>query len=234
MNPKNFEAFCAHAAAEHPKEACGLLVSVGGKEVYMPCVNTSESPNEQFTVRAEDYLKASLSGKILAVCHSHPDGAAVFSEADLSACEASALPWYVINCPGFNQARNDPCGFVAPLVGREFVHGIHDCYGLVRDYYAQELRLQLPDFPRADKWWDKGENLYLDNYTKAGFRQVDTLQKHDGILMQIRSPVANHAAVYLGDGVILQHLFGHLSQRTVYGGFWSKHTTHIMRHESQA
>ena len=48
--------------------------------------------------------------------------------------------------------------------------------------------------------------------------------------MQVASPVPNHAAVYLGDGLILHHLQGRLSSRDVYGGYWQKITTHILRY----
>jgi cell wall-associated NlpC family hydrolase len=48
--------------------------------------------------------------------------------------------------------------------------------------------------------------------------------------MQVASPVPNHAAVYLGDGLILHHLQGRLSSRDVYGGYWQKVTTHALRH----
>lgn len=233
MNPASLQAFRAHALAEHPKEACGLLVAVDGKEKYVACRNTAKTPHEQFALSADDYLAADLAGKILAVCHSHPNGAAVFSVADRSACEASALPWYVLSTPGCSLARVEPCGFKAPLLGREFVHGIHDCYGLVRDYYDQELAVTLPDFPRDDKWWEAGGNLYLENYMKAGFQVVSDLKQHDVILMQLRAKVVNHSAVYLGNGTIVQHVFGHLSHRTVYGGFWTKHTKMVVRHESQ-
>jgi cell wall-associated NlpC family hydrolase len=75
-------------------------------------------------------------------------------------------------------------------------------------------------------------NLYLDNFGSAGFHTTDLadLQVGDVLLMQVASPVPNHAAVYLGDGLILHHLQGRLSSRDVYGGYWHKVTTHALRH----
>ena len=58
------------------------------------------------------------------------------------------------------------------------------------------------------------------------------IRKGDVLLMQIASPVPNHAAIYLDDGVIMQHVAGRLSSRDVYGGYWAKHTTHVLRHRS--
>jgi proteasome lid subunit RPN8/RPN11 len=233
LNAQNLQEFQAHAQAEHPREACGLLIAIDGKERYIECRNAAEEPHQHFVLPAEDWLAATMRGTILAVCHSHPDAAATPSLADRSACEATRLPWYILSCPGFALERIEPCGFQAPLLGREFVHGIHDCYALVRDYYKQVLSIELPEFEREDNWWNKGDNLYLENYFKAGFRKVEDLQEHDGIIMQVRAPTANHAAVYLGDDKIMHHLYGHLSNRTVYGGYWARNTVCIVRHESR-
>jgi len=51
--------------------------------------------------------------------------------------------------------------------------------------------------------------------------------------MQVCSDVANHAALYLGDGVIAAHLHGRLSTREVYNGsgFYFTHTLMTLRHE---
>jgi proteasome lid subunit RPN8/RPN11 len=220
----------AHAARAYPREACGLLVANGHKAVYVPCENVATEPELRFRIQPRAYLDAERHGPIIAVCHSHPNGRAQPSEADRAACEACKLPWYIFAYPADELVRIEPCGYRVPLVGREFVHGVLDCYALVRDFYAQELKIELPDYERPDDWWEHGQDLYLDNFQKAGFRRVDTLQKYDGILMQIRSPTANHAAVYLGDDIILQHLAGTLSHRTVYGGYWAKNTMMFVRH----
>lgn len=49
--------------------------------------------------------------------------------------------------------------------------------------------------------------------------------------MQVRSKngVPNHAAVYLGDGLMLHHMYGRLSSRDVYGGYWREVTRLVVR-----
>jgi len=229
MTPEALEAFKAHARAEYPREACGLLVN----SRYVSCRNLAETPAEHFVLSPHDYLAASQQGKVEAVCHTHPNASAEPSEADRAACEASQLPWYILSWPTEVLRSIAPCGHVTPLLGRAFVHGIHDCYGLVRDYYKQTLGIEIPDYERRDQWWERGENLYMEFFAEAGFVSVPDLQPHDVILMQVRSPVANHAAVYLGNNIMIHHLWGRLSKRDVYGGYWAKHTRLIVRHRSR-
>ena len=90
------------------------------------------------------------------------------------------------------------------------------------------------DFERRDEWWKIGENLYLDNFEKAGFRKtsLDKLQKGDVILMTINSPVPNHGAVYLGDNMILHHVHGRLSTRDIFGGYWLKNAMVYLNYEN--
>ena len=234
MNEINQSLALAHAAKEFPREACGLLVIQKGREVYCPCRNIGVG-TDQFVIHPEDYVAADRQGEIVGVFHSHPNLPPEPSQADRVACEATGLPWSIVSFPAGQWAQIKPVGYVAPLVGRQWAHGVLDCYALVRDWYVQERGIELPDFERFDEWWKRGMNLYLDNFGTAGFGVTDQtaqtdLQVGDVLLMQVASPVPNHAAVYLGDGLILQHLQGRLSSRDVYGGYWQKVTTHALRH----
>ena len=96
-------------------------------------------------------------------------------------------------------------------VGRPFLHGIFDCYTLVRDFYRREWGLWLPaNIQRTYGWWENGENLYVDGAPKYGFRTADDVRRHDLIVMKF-GPVPNHGAIYLGDGKILHHVGGRFS-----------------------
>jgi proteasome lid subunit RPN8/RPN11 len=223
-----------HARADYPREACGLLVIRKGREVYARCRNIGVG-TDQFVIHPEDYAAADIQGEIVGVVHSHPGMSPEPSQADRVACEASGLPWHIVGFPSEDWVRIEPTGFVAPLVGREWSHGVLDCYSLVRDWFRSERGVLLPNFARFDDWWKRGENLYLDNFAQVGFEAVNfadlrSLQPGDCFLMQVASPVPNHAAVYLGDGLILHHLQGRLSSRDVYGGYWQKVTTHVLKY----
>lgn len=238
MKDATREQFIEHGLAEFPKEACGLIVVRKGKEMYIPCRNDATDPEQHFVLSGKDYADAEDRGDIIAVAHTHPNASSKPSDADRTACEESGLPWYILsimqdldNPPAVGEMEYiEPCGYVAPLVGRTFVHGIHDCYTIIRDWYKQERDIILPNFNREDQWWENGGNLYMENFPKAGFEEAKGKPEvGDVILMQVRSSVPNHAGVYLGDGVMLHHMYGRLSTREVYGGYWAEVTVKFLR-----
>jgi len=234
MQPEALSAFCAHAQEVFPSECCGVLILVKGRERYVPCRNTHPDGGDYFEMHPEDFAAAEDLGDILGICHSHSNFSAEPTESDRVMLELDTVPWYTLGWPSGKLIRTEPTGWKAPLIGRTFFHGVLDCYALCRDYYSETHNIQLPDYPRKDEWWLHRENLYLDNFKEAGFHTISEaeLKPGDAILMQIFSPVPNHAAIYLGDNVILQHLQGRLSGREIYGGFYRKATTHFLRHRS--
>ncbi len=116
--------------------------------------------------------------------------------------------------------------------GRIFKYEKSHCYDLARDWFLNELGIALPDFDRGeDEWWIKGENRFVDYFPQAGFYQTnETPRRGNLLLMRIMSPVTNHCAVYVGNNYILHHLYGRLSCRDIYGSFFRRSTTHILRH----
>ena len=243
MTPDTVIAIALHAQAQYPRECCGLVVVIKGRERYVACSNTAAG-TDHFVLPPEQYAAAEDQGEIVAIVHSHPDVPADASQADLVACEATGLPWYIVRVDLVNGAALagqmitiEPTGYQAPLVGRQFQHGVLDCYQLVVDWYARERSITLMQFDRADNWWDDGtSDLYTQGFPQAGFvRLADgaPLEEGDVILMQIRSRnnVPNHAAIYLGDGLMLHHLHGRLSSRDVYGGYFLESTRAVLRYQ---
>ncbi|MDR5774917.1 MULTISPECIES: C40 family peptidase [unclassified Caballeronia] len=244
MNDATKKAISDHALSCYPAESCGLVILQDGTECYVPCRNLSATPGEHFVMSPEDYALAEDMGPILAVVHSHPGAPARPSMADKAIAEKSGIDKWVIISVGVQDDGSvgtedwcefGPSGYSAPLIGREFVHGVHDCYSIVRDYYKVERGIDLPDFERDDRWWEDGKsNLYMEHFAEAGFVDVGQdaqLQPGDVLLMQIRSKndVPNHAGIYLGDNVMLHHMHGRLSGRTVWGGMWAHALRTVLR-----
>ena len=219
-----------HAKQEYPRESCGVVIIYKGKEKYIPCRNIAED-NNHFIIHEEDYANAEDLGEIIKIVHSHPRSNPQPSPADMVKIEETEIPWIIINPITEHWTETHPSGYKAPLIGRQFAFGVLDCYSLIRDYYKETLGIELLNFNRTDKFWERGENLYMDNFEKAGFIKVNDIKEHDVIIMYLGASIPNHGGVYIGDGKILHHPQGRLSSRDVYGGYWLKNTKVIVRHK---
>lgn len=235
MRKHLLDAIRAHAAAEYPREACGLIVQAGRRQVYVPCENTAADAAEEFRISADAYAAAEDRGEVIGVVHSHPDASSRPSVRDVAACNSGTVPWHILSWPEGDLRTIVP--EEAPLIGRPWAHGTdHDCYGLIRAWYRQERGIELPRYPHDWHWWETGDDLYLKHYADAGFEAVrdGTLQVGDVILMQIQARQINHGAIYLGDDRILHHLYGRLSGVDVWGGYWRERARLVVRYTGPA
>lgn len=243
LTAKLKKAIQAHAAQVYPSECCGVIVN---KE-YIPCRNISEN-KDQFEIHHEDLAKAEDLGEIQAYVHSHPNATARASEIDLIQIELHEKPWVICAYPDIEFQIYEPCGYKAPLIGRNYIHGIQDCYAIVRDFYKRELDIQLIDFERHDCWWESKENksLYLDGFGEAGFVEVSDMQYGDVLLCRVgRTEHVNHAVIWLGEqtelkseqtescvgsSIILHHPYGRKSVREVFGQQWQERVAKVVRY----
>lgn len=215
----------AHALACEPLESCGLLLS---DDSYLPCKNVAMNPLDTFEISPDAWIDAESNGRaVSAVVHSHPDGVPWLSSSDRHMQLQTGVPWIVVCNGDLHEYLPVP-----PLVGRVFSHGSMDCYTLMRDAYHL-CGIRLPEFEREDNWWCTGAELYLDNMAATGFYQVPVEQAQPGdvFLIHLGSSAANHAAVYLGEQMILHHPPNHFSRRDPFSGFWARYLHSVWRHE---
>lgn len=238
-----------HARMVFPEESCGFIVA--GK--YLPMKNIAKDSSEHisdkescgcrlcaFEIADRDYLKHAKS--LQAVVHSHPNGPAFPSASDMLHQQASDVAWIILTLDAERSGPTTVWGGdcpIEPLVGREFVHGVTDCYSTIRDVFAlghEGMKAQGMDWPfkpivlpigeRDDCWWtSEGENndLYEANYPKVGFVEISLsdVRPGDAFLGKIKSERLNHGGVLLGGNLILHHLPNRLSRREP-AGIWSR------------
>lgn len=245
------DAIVAHALDCYPSECCGVIVN--GK--YIACTNTS-TQHEQFVLCPKEFARAESLGEIQAIVHSHPDGGVLPSDLDKLQIELHCVPWVIVAVS--KQAYGDepafgvyePCGYKPPLLGRSYIHGVQDCYAIVKDFYSREFEIELPDFSRSEAWWEDPNHdpLYDQNFAQAGFFEVDKndLQYGDVLLCRVgRTHHVNHALIWLGDNgglkseetppcvgnaLVLHHPYGRQSVREIFGKGWADRVVRVVRH----
>lgn len=205
-----------HAKEEFPLESCGVIVD--GK--YCPEKNVHENPTKSFRLSREAWTYSTYPGeaKLEGIVHSHPNGPEYPSSNDMVSQIASAVPWCIVPVYARSDDSNEtiegePFWFgdqllAPPLLGRKFRHGVTDCYSLIRDWYKLNRGIDLNEIPRDWNWWDKGQNLYMIGFPKAGFEEVAVNNNPavgDVALVAIGSSTINHAGVYIGHEKIMHH-----------------------------
>ena len=195
-----------HAASEYPKESCGIVVN--GK--YVKSLNMHDNPESSFTLDANAQL-AVIKGKAQAIIHSHPDEDFSPSEHDMSTQDSLNIPFGICETTEHGGGRIAYFGDSLPVenyVDRPFIHGISDCYTLIRDYYKKEFNTIIPVFPRNWDWWRDDKCLYETGFKVAGFEEIDPSEakRGDVILCQIQSKTPNHGAIFIDENTVLHHI----------------------------
>lgn len=219
----------SYAESAYPGEACGFILSNAS---VVECENTSDATDE-FTISAED--TARYLDDAIACWHSHANYSG-FSPADVKACKALNLPYVVWNCGGSECFWLDPRQS-AGLIGRPWNYGVYDCYSAVRDWYSQQMGVEMGDYPRQyeGEWSSRGFTYFEDNFAAEGFTKLPPgadLIRGDVILFRIRNQDScNHVAVVEDPAanLLYQHLVGRLSGTTAYSGYFRENSYMVVR-----
>jgi len=230
--PKQIEAAMRWAAECQPMEGCGVIAA--GR--FIPVDNTA-TEHDTFVMDMRRFCEIDSKTRVEAVVHSHVYVAPRPSDGDRAMCEKTGLPWLIVSWPEEIFTVIEPCGWKAPVVGRQWAWGSHDCLGCIRDGFLEQTGIELPDFPREWLWWAKGGNDIEEQFAGAGFVRLaqDVLPRHCDVFgMQIAAPVVNHLGLFLEPDLMLHQMMGRPSVREVYGGYYRKATVLHLRHRELA
>lgn len=226
-----------HCQMEYPKESCGFIVEIAGKDAWVPCENADQDPVNYFTIKPQDYIKATESGKIKAVVHSHTIHPTEFSDTDRKMQKKQGIPWLLVGLyngePEFEWLTASKVE--TPLYGRKYEWAVNDCYSFIRDYYKDVVGIDIPDYERVERFWERGEDLYRRYFSEAGFVEVESqkdIREHDVLIINLGGTATpSHGAIYVGGNVIAHHLLNRLSCKEVYGRFYQARTVLRLRHK---
>lgn len=225
-------AIRAYAEAAHPAEACGFVLNDGS---VVECTNTATEPDTFVISAAETAL---YLDDAVASWHSHADYADL-SFADVNASKALNLPYAVWNCSGSELFYFDPRQS-SGLLERPWMYGGYDCYSAVRDWYSQQMGVQMGDYERLyeGEWSQRGFTHFEENFAAEGFVQIPKtadLQRGDVLMMKIRNDhTCNHVAVLEDPAAnkIFQHLVNRKSEVMSYSGYFRDNTCMVVRRGS--
>ena len=233
-----------------PYEMCGAIVKNDAGVYFIEMTNGHADPENYFKLRAEDLAHIEDNHEIIAIAHSHPKHSAELSAMDVYSSRLHNKPFVVVSHDG--EVIWHPVPSPIPLLGREYVHDVVDCFTIVRDYFARELGININDFERKDGWWRDPDHpsLYLENFEKEGFVRVpkEDLRRNDVLLVRLGETAhVNHALIYLADDgklkseqtpdcigktLYLHHPHGGLSVRKILGNDLYSKAEYVVRHRS--
>lgn len=232
-------------ASKYPQEACGLLIEEDGKLRFVPCENTAENPLTSFEIKLADVKPFIIDGSLKAVIHSHImnklDIASTPSKSDMESQLYLNVDFGIFDTDG--EVVKDAYWFGEKIledeiIGVEFQAGVSDCYTLIRKFFWQRHKINLPEYARDETWWNGEDDFYTQKFEEAGFVKIskEQLQDSDLVLGKIKSTKINHGGIYLnnnidGKGLILHHLPKRLSSReSAYS--WINRAELFLRHKN--
>lgn len=222
-----------HAIESIPNESVGLVAIVKGKEKYWPCKNIALDPTLHFIIDPDDYMQCEEENEVMGVVHSHPKGEPP-SQPDLDSCEYIDLPFYI--CDPVKKTWHDfkPSGYKPnPLIGRNWVWGVQDCWTLVDDWFRIEKGIKFKTWPRPKTLKEFMNKPYFERVlTESGFIELkddEELQYGDVLLVNDN---LDHVALYINNQEILSHSIRQLSCRELYDEHRINLTRKRFRHAS--
>lgn len=121
------------------------------------------------------------------------------------------------------------------LIGRPYVSGRYDCYGLARAYYKDLFGITLLNFARPEGFSDTPDLNVIDNFMHCDQWQLigvnpRNLRIGDGLILALRNGRANHVGVYVGNGHFIHHLHGRFSAEETLTPSWQHRLLNAVRH----
>ena len=239
----------SHALQNKEEECCGLIYETENdfNLQVMPCRNSAENKKTFFSVNPEDYLKASLRGKIKIIYHSHITDNEDFSLSDKENSQKHKLDYILYNLKkdSFHFYKYKTNG--VSEISKEFIWGVADCLILVKEYLNKKnIPLALPkNHQKArhnkswnSRWFEKFPNAIRDTISVNNkFKKVidkKDLKQNDILCFSVFkskfAPKYDHFGVYVGSGQIYHHPINRYPSVEDLGKFYKAKLVDVYRY----
>lgn len=219
------------------QEVCGFIKIIGSEIVIIECENVAEDKINNFQLSIQDSIFVQ-DKDVVGVFHSHTDceqALSTFSQADIDAAEEFQKPLYLYVLKTKEWLNYTPNGYSRDLIGRQFIRGINDCYAIFRDYYRQELKINLKDYIRDDSIFDGKTDFIMKHAEDAGFTILEdksVIKKNDILVFKHFGPYPRHLGVFIGNSRFLHQPSINLSCVDFFAGDWQRRLKFILRHKN--
>lgn len=224
------------AVTKVPQESCGLVIKQGESLFCYECKNIAENKLNSFVIDPKDYVKASRLGKIEAMFHSQPndfnDGE---SQLDIINSKNHDITSIIYSWKSDSFFEINPKEVkIKDYLKVPFEIGKNDCFSLLRNYYNNELNIQIKDYNRDNRWDIINPSIIEDNYKQEGFTRINIseMKKNDVILFAFNSQEASHIGIYLGNDVFLHHPRNKYPAVEFLNKNWSHRIKLVLRHKN--
>lgn len=218
-----------HAISEVPNEVNGLILRIEDNYQVYRCKNLSYTPNEHAILSPIDYINAENIGQIVGYYHSQKNSGASLID---NLTSISHNIYSIIYC-----WENDTFYVIEPnlknYLFQDFQIGQNDCFSLVKNYYKEELNIELSDYNRGNNWYIKDPYLISRSFENEGFREIDMddMRLHDVILFGDEDDIV-HLAIYQKNKMILHHPRGNKSCIEYLNHHYIKRISKVIRHKN--
>jgi len=198
-----------HCVESWPNEACGYFLD---DQSYQRCRNVAEDKINCFVISREDRQK--YADRAIGIGHSHTGQILHPTAADIQFQQNTNLDFAVCHTGGKGTSTPIVWGpsVKVPLLGRRWRWGPSgsdnrgDCFACVRDAVLEYTGLAMPDVPRDDEYWRRGQDLVNEWLPRMGWEPVDHPTRYGLVSMAIGHRVEHHLGLIVNEVEMIHHL----------------------------
>jgi len=223
-----------HSKSNLSEESCGLILEKDGQMSCLKCENVANDKVQDFQISLNDYLNAKEKYNILYIYHSHINDNEDFSEIDKLHSNEIAINYILYHVKSDKFKIYESNDFGRRYIGRFYEYKKYDCFTLVRDFYREELKIDLKfnsnifnNRLEDIEVYQEAENHYaINNFVKIDRKDI---QKYDLLLLNSFNKIGSHFAIYSGDDKILHQPLNSFSRIDNYCNFYKRNTVAVYR-----